>query len=186
MKKSRFEELYKTKIHPELIKDLKLENPMQVPKIEKIVLNIGLKDAVTDSKVVPLVKDILSNIAGQAAVKTLARKSIAGFKLRQGVPIGVMVTLRKNAMYHFLDKLINLVLPAVRDFQGVKSTLDGNGNFNLGLKDWLVFPEVDYDTTDKTRGMNITIHTSARVDDHARMLLEKFNMPFIEKREKRG
>ncbi len=176
--KSRLEDLYKTKIRPELHSELGLSNVMQVPKIEKIVINIGAKDAVADSRVIAGVKDVLNKITGQAVVQTLAKKSIAGFKLREGVPIGVMVTLRRSGMYHFLDKLINIVLPAVRDFQGVKVTFDGNGNYNLGIKDWMVFPEVDYDKVDKSRGMNITIQTTAQNDEHAQQLLKKFNMPF--------
>ena len=177
--KSRLEDIYKTKIHPELQKELNLKNCMEVPEVLKIVLNIGIKDAVADSKVVSLVKETFDKIAGQSSAKTLARQSIATFKLRKGMPIGVMVTLRRSKMYHFLDKLINLVLPSVRDFQGVKTVFDGRGNYNLGIKDWMVFPEVDYDKIDRTRGMNITIHTTAQSDEHALALLKKFNMPFI-------
>lgn len=176
--KSRLEEQYKTKIHPELKAELGLKNIMQVPAISKIVLNIGVKEAVSDSKMINTVKEVLDQISGQSTTKTLAKKSIAGFKLRQGIPIGVMVTLRKNNMYHFLDKLINVVLPSVRDFQGVKTKLDGHGSYNLGIKDWMVFPEVDYDKIDRSRGMNITIHTTAQNDEHAMALLKKFNMPF--------
>jgi len=176
--KSRLEDLYKTKIHPELKKELGLSNGMEVPVITKIVLNIGVKEAVSDSKVVNHVKETLDKIAGQSSVKTLARQSIATFKLRQGMPIGVMVTLRKSRMYHFLDKLINMVLPSVRDFQGVKPVCDGHGNYNLGIRDWMVFPEVDYDKIDRIRGMNITIHTTAQNDAQALALLKKFNMPF--------
>ncbi len=176
--KSRLEELYKTKIRQELFKELGLKNVMEVPSISKIVLNVGVKEAVSDSKAVAQVKEIIDQISGQSAAKTLSKKSIAGFKLRQDIPIGVMVTLRRSSMYHFLDKLINVVLPSVRDFQGVRPTFDGNGNYNLGIKDWMVFPEVDYDKTDRSRGMNITIQTTTSNDEHARMLLNKFNMPF--------
>jgi large subunit ribosomal protein L5 len=176
--KSRLEELYKTTLRTELHKELGLGNVMQVPALSKIVLNVGVKEAVQDSKAVNTVKEIIDQIAGQYSAKTLAKKSIAGFKLREGMPIGVMVTLRGHKMYHFLDKLINVVLPAVRDFQGVKTTFDGQGNYNLGLKDWMVFPEVDYDKTDKSRGMNITIHTTTKHDKHALELLKKFKMPF--------
>lgn len=179
--KSRLEGLYATQIRPQLKEELGLKNIMQVPRLEKIVLNIGVKEAVADSKVLNGVKDILDQIAGQSSVKTKARISIAGFKLRQGVAIGAMVTLRNTAMYHFLDKLINVVLPAVRDFQGVSVKLDGNGNYNLGIKDWMVFPEVDYDKIDRNRGLNITIQTSTCHDDQAKALLEKFNMPFKRK-----
>lgn len=177
--KSRLSELYKTKIKEELFKDLQLENVMEIPKVSKIVVNMGLKEAVGDSKVVGLAKNVIDQITGQSSAKTLAKKSIAGFKLREGMPIGVMVTLRNEKMYHFLDKLINVVLPAVRDFQGVKPKFDGNGNYNLGIKDWMVFPEIDYDTVDKSRGLNITICTSSKNDKHALELLKKFNMPFI-------
>jgi len=176
--KSRLEELYKTKIRQELFKELGFKNFMEVPAITKIVLNIGVKEGVADSKIVTFVKETVDKIAGQAAVKTLAKKSIASFKLREGMPIGVMVTLRKEKMYHFLDKLINVVLPCVRDFQGVTVTFDGNGNYNLGMRDWMVFPEVDYDKVDKSRGMNITIHTTTSDDKIAYALLKKFSMPF--------
>ncbi len=176
--KSRLEDIYKTTVRAELFKELGLQNIMQVPRINKIVLNVGVKEAVSDSKAVVMVKEILDQIAGQSSAKSLAKKSIASFKLRQGMPIGVMVTLRKSNMYHFLDKLINIVLPAVRDFQGVRPTFDGNGGYNIGIKDWMVFPEVDYDKVDRTRGMNITIHTSAEKDEHAYALLKKFKMPF--------
>jgi len=176
--KSRFEELYKTKISPELKKDLTLKNIMEVPRINKIVINTGVKEAAADSKVLQGVKEIIEGIAGQAAVKTKAHKSIASFKLREGSAIGIMVTLRGKRMYDFLDKLINLALPCVRDFQGVSIKFDGSGNYNLGIKDWMIFPEVDYDKVDKSRGLNITVHTSTRNDEHARALLKAFNMPF--------
>ena len=181
MIKSRLEDLYKTKIRSELAKDLKLKNMMEVPALNKIVVNIGVKEAVADSKVLTHIKETIEKIAGQAAVKTYAKISIASFKLRKGMPIGVRVTLRKARMYHFLDKFINVVLPAVRDFQGVTTTLDGHGNYNVGIKDWMVFPEVDYDKVDKSRGLNITIHTTAKNDEHAYALLKKFNMPFQKK-----
>jgi large subunit ribosomal protein L5 len=175
---SRLEEQYKTQMRADLLREMKLENIMQVPALSKIVINIGVKEAVADSKALNQVKEIVEKISGQVAVKTLAKKSIASFKLRQGMPIGVKVTLRKARMYHFLDKLINVVFPAVRDFQGVGTKLDGDGNYNLGIKDWMVFPEVDYDKVDKSRGLNITIHTTAKTDEHAYALLKKFNMPF--------
>lgn len=175
---ARLQESYKKKLRFELQKELKLENIMQVPRISKIVLNVGVKDAVGDSKVLNLIQEVISSVAGQFAVKTRARKSIAGFKLREGFPIGVMVTLRGAKMYHFLDKLVNVVLPAVRDFQGVTRNFDGNGNYNLGIRDWFVFPELDYDSIDKSRGLNITIHTTAKDDDSGRALLKGFNVPF--------
>jgi large subunit ribosomal protein L5 len=181
MIKSRLEEQYKTRMHAELLRELGLKNVMQVPALRKVVVNIGVKEAVADSKVLNHVKEIIEKITGQVGVKTLAKISIATFKLRKGMPIGVKVTLRKAKMYHFLDKLINVVLPAVRDFQGVGTKFDGDGNYNLGIKDWMVFPEVDYDKVDKSRGLNITIHTTTKNDEHAYALLKKFNMPFQKK-----
>lgn len=179
--KSRLEKLYKEKFKNELLKELKLKNIMEVPQISKIVLNTGVKEAVADSKVLNSVKETIEKIAGQAAVKTRSKKSIAGFKLREEMPIGVSVTLRKDKMYDFLDKFVSIALPRVRDFQGIKSKLDGNGNLNIGIKDWMIFPEVDYDKIDKIRGLNITIQTSAKTDALAVALLRKFNMPFKEK-----
>lgn len=181
MIKSRLEEQYKTQLRSAIFQELKLENVMQVPALSKIVVNIGVKEAVADSKVLNQVKDIVEKITGQVAVKTLAKQSIAAFKLRKGMPIGVKVTLRKTRMYHFLDKLINVVLPSVRDFQGVKTTFDGDGNYTLGIKDWMVFPELDFDKVDKSRGLSITIHTTTKSDEHAYALLKKFNMPFQKK-----
>jgi len=175
---ARLEALYKDKIRGELQKELSLENVMQVPRITKIVINTGVKEAVSDSKVLNVVKDIIDRIAGQASVKTKARQSIAGFKLREGALVGVMVTLRGKKMYAFLDKLIHLALPCVRDFQGVSTNFDGRGNYNLGVKDWMIFPEVDYDIVDHSRGLNISIETTAVNDDHARALLKQFSMPF--------
>lgn len=178
--RARLEEHYKEKIRPELQKKLELKNVMEVPRIEKIVLNIGVKEAVADSRVLNGVMQMFDNIAGQKSVKTLARKSIAGFKIREGMPIGVRVTLRKKRMYEFLDKLINLALPKVRDFQGVPTKLDGRGNYNLGIKEWSIFPEADT-TAEKVFGMNVTIHTSALKDAHAFELLKSFGMPFRRK-----
>lgn len=176
--KSRLEEIYRKEICPSLKKELGFKNIMQVPKVSKIVINIGVKDALADSKILDKVKEIIEKISGQAAVITLAKKSIAGFKLREGQAIGVMVTLRKERMYNFLDKLVNLSLPRVRDFHGLTPKLDGQGNYNLGIKDWMIFPEIDYDKVDKVRGLNITIQTTAKKDEHAVALLKKFNMPF--------
>ena len=133
---------------------------MQVPRIEKIVINIGVKEAVADSRILNTVVQTLDTIAGQKTVRTIAQKSIAGFKIREGMPLGVRVTLRKKKMYDFLDKFINLALPKVRDFQGVPTKLDGRGNYNLGIKEWSIFPEADT-TAEKVFGMNVTIHTSA-------------------------
>ncbi len=178
-KKSRLEILYREQLVSALQKDLNLENVMQVPKISKIVLNIGVKEAVTDKKVLQGVQKILTKIAGQASVQTVAKKSIAGFKIRKGMPLGVMVTLRGNRMYEFLDILINVALPMVRDFRGVPQRLDGNGNYNLGMKEWVVFPGVDYDTFSKIYGLNISIETSTKDDAKAYALLKSLNMPFV-------
>lgn len=178
MNKARLEEKYKQEIRAQLQEKLGLRNSMEIPKLNKIVLNVGVKDAVADSKVLQKVVAIVGKIAGQAPVKTLARKSIAGFKLREGMAIGVMVTLRKKRMYEFLDRLIGLALPKVRDFQGVPSKFDGRGNYNLGIKEWIIFPEIDYEVTDQFYGMNITIHTSAKNDQQGYELLKSFGMPF--------
>ena len=151
---------------------------MEVPKISKIVLNVGVKDAIADSKVLQSVMDAVEKISGQAPVKTLAKKSIASFKFRAGMPIGVKVTLRKKNMYDFLDKLINLALPKTRDFQGVPSSFDGRGNYNLGLKEITIFPEVDYDINQKLYGLNVTICTTARTMNIAHEFLKEFGMPF--------
>ncbi len=175
--KARLEERYVTTLRPQLQKTLGLSNIMQVPRIEKIVLNVGVKEAVADSRVLNTVTQTLDNIAGQKTVKTVAKKSIAGFKIREDMPIGVRVTLRKKRMYEFLDKLINLSLPKVRDFQGVPTKLDGQGNYNLGIKEWSIFPETD-STSEKVFGMNITIHTSAETDAQGYELLKSFGMPF--------
>ena len=175
---TRLAELYKNEYRSALQKDLGIKNVMRVPRLKKIVINVGAKDAVTDGKAIAKIKEILDVIAGQSSVKTLARKSIAGFKLREGVAIGVKVTLRKKNMYEFLDRFINFALPRVRDFQGIKRAFDGNGNLNIGLNDWMIFPEVDYDAVDKVRGMNITLETSTSDDNEAYALLKCFSMPF--------
>jgi len=175
---ARLKELYTSTLRPALQKELKPDSVMELPRLSKIVINTGVKEAVGDSKALTQIQEIISRIAGQSAVKTIAKKSIAGFKLRQGVAIGVMVTLRGKKMYNFLDKLINIALPAVRDFRGVGTRFDGNGGYNLGIRDWFVFPEVDYDKVDKSRGLNVTIHTRSKDDAAAYALLKSFNMPF--------
>ena len=175
---SRLKEIYKEKICKELLTELDYKNIMEVPKLSKIVLNVGVKEAVADSKVLGGIKELISAVAGQASVITKAKKSIAGFKVRTGMPLGVMVTLRGDNMYNFLDKLINISLPRVRDFQGVNTKFDGRGNYNLGIKDWLIFPEIDYEKVDKIRGINITIETTAKNDKEALALLKNFGMPF--------
>ena len=178
--KARLQELYATTLRPQLQKTLGLANIMQVPKIEKIALNVGVKEAVADSRILNTVTQVLDAIAGQKSVKTLARKSIAGFKIREGMPIGVRVTLRGKKAYEFLDKLINLALPKVRDFQGVSLVFDGRGNYNLGVKEWNIFPEADTNA-EKVFGLNITIQTTAKTDAQAYELLKSFGMPFRKK-----
>lgn len=178
MNKTRLEELYKTKILPDLMKKLGIQNPMNAPRISKIVVNVGVKDAVTDSKVLQSIMDSVAKISGQRPVRTLARKSIAGFKLREGMPIGVMVTLRKANMYIFLDKLIRFALPKLRDFRGVPEKLDGRGGYNLGIKEWTIFPEISPESNEKIRGLNVTIHMISGNDQHAFELLKDLGMPF--------
>jgi large subunit ribosomal protein L5 len=178
MAKARLEEIYVNQIRPELKEKLQLKNVMQIPKVSKIVLNVGVKDAVSDSKVLQSVMDTVGKISGQQPVKTLARKSIATFKLRMGMPIGVTVTLRSKKMYEFLDRLINLALPKTRDFQGVPTKFDGRGNYNLGLKEVIIFPEIEYELNQKMAGLNVTICTTAKEDAHAFELLKSFGMPF--------
>jgi large subunit ribosomal protein L5 len=178
MAQVRLKKLYEEKIVPQLKEQLKLNNVMEVPKLEKIVLNVGVKDAVADSKVLNTITEVIGLIAGQKPVRTVAKKSIAGFKLREGMPIGAKVTLRGRNMYEFLDRLINLALPSVRDFQGVSTKLDRRGNYNLGIKEWNIFPEVHHDLTEKMYGLNITFHTSSNDDAHGFELLKAFKMPF--------
>jgi large subunit ribosomal protein L5 len=176
---ARLKEKYTKEIKASLQKDLGLENVMAVPKLEKIVINMGLGEATQNVKIMdPLLAD-LGSIAGQKPVITKAKKSIAAFKLREGMPIGAMVTLRGDTMYEFLDRLISVALPRVRDFRGVSSkSFDGRGNYTLGLRDQLIFPEIDYAKVDKTKGMNVTIVTTAQDDNGARSLLKAFGMPF--------
>jgi large subunit ribosomal protein L5 len=176
---ARLKEKYQKEIKPALQKELGLENTMAVPRLEKIVLNMGLGEATQNSKLVdPLVGD-LTSIAGQKPVLTKAKKSIAAFKVREGMAIGAMVTLRGDAMYEFLDRLISVALPRVRDFRGVSTkSFDGRGNYTLGLRDQLIFAEIDYAKVEKLKGMNVTIVTSASDDNSARALLKQFGMPF--------
>jgi large subunit ribosomal protein L5 len=176
---ARLREKYSKEIKGQLQKELGIENVMAVPRLEKIVINMGLGEATQNVKMMdPLVAD-LGSIAGQKPVITKAKKSIAAFKLREGMPIGSMVTLRGDAMYEFLDRLISVALPRVRDFRGVSSkSFDGRGNYTLGLRDQLIFPEIDYAKVDKVKGMNVTIVTSAKDDNGARTLLKFFGMPF--------
>jgi large subunit ribosomal protein L5 len=178
--KTRLEKLYDEKIRPALQKELSLRNVMQVPEIRKIVLNVGIKEAVGDSKVIQSVMDVVAKIAGQQPVKTKARHSIASFKLREGMPIGVKVTLRRRRMYEFLDRLLNLAIPKIRDFQGLATKCDGRGNYNLGISDWTIFPEIEYEVGGKIYGLNITIETTTDDDKYAIALLKSFGMPFRE------
>ncbi len=176
-------EVYESKCKPQLTEEFGYTNAMQIPKLEKIVLNMGLGEAVQNPKIVDKAANELSLIAGQRAVITKARKSIATFKLREGMPIGTRVTLRQEKMYDFFSKLINIAMPRIRDFRGVSDKgFDGNGNYSMGITEHIIFPEVDYDKIDKIRGMNITIVTSAKSDEEGRALLSLFGMPFKQKK----
>jgi large subunit ribosomal protein L5 len=179
MSKARLHELYETTIRPALMQEFGYKNPMQVPRLEKIVVNMGVGEAVQDSKKVEAAANDLAAITGQHPIITKAKRSIATFKLRQGMPIGCKVTLRRERMYEFLDRLIMVALPRVRDFRGIPGqSFDGRGNFALGLREQLVFPEIDYDRVDATRGMNVVVVTTAKTDAEAKALLRGFEMPF--------
>ena len=176
---SQMKEYYENVIVPALIDTFKYSNTMQVPKLEKIVLNIGMGEAIQNIKVLDSAVEELMAVAGQRPVITRAKKSIAAFKLRTGMPIGCMVTLRKQRMYDFLNKLVNIALPRVRDFRGVSgNAMDGRGNYSLGIKEQIIFPEIDYDKIDKIKGMNITIVTTAKTDEEGKELLKQLGMPF--------
>lgn len=176
---ARLQDRYKAEIVPKLKEKFGYRNVMQVPRLSKVVVNMGLGDAIENVKVIETAAAEIGIITGQKPVVTKARKSIANFKLREGVPIGVMVTLRRDQMYHFLDKLIAIALPRVRDFKGVSPRgFDGRGNYTLGIKEQIMFPEVNYDKIDKIRGMNITIVTTARTDEEGLELLRLMGMPF--------
>lgn len=176
---NRLKEKYASEIKPNLIKELELKNPMLVPQLEKIVISVGAGDLAKDQKVLQNVADTISLIAGQKAVITKAKKSVASFKVREGFPVGVMVTLRKENMFAFLDKLISVALPRVKDFRGLKREgFDGRGNYSFGLDEQLMFPEVEYDKILRTHGMNISIVTTARTDKEAFKLLEFLGLPF--------
>jgi large subunit ribosomal protein L5 len=171
--------MYEEKVRASLQEQFGYKNPMQVPKLDKVVINVGVGEAVADKKKIDKVVDEITAIAGQKPVVTKARKSIAGFKLREGMPLGVKVTLRSERMYEFLDRLITIAMPRIRDFQGVNpKSFDGRGNYAMGLKEQIVFPEVDYDKVDQVRGMDIIICTTAQNDEEARALLAGFDMPF--------
>ncbi len=179
MSAPRLKAQYNDELRKQLQEKFSYTNEMKIPKLEKIVINIGCGEAVADSKKIKSVEAELAKIAGQKPVVTTAKKSIATFKLREGMPIGAKVTLRKNQMYEFLDRLINIALPRVRDFRGVSpKSFDGRGNYAMGLKEQIVFPEIDYDDVADVRGMDIVICTTAETDEEARELLTGFNMPF--------
>ena len=178
--KTRLEEYYHKNIHPTMVEKFNYKNKFEVPKLTKVVINIGVGEAVKDSKKIDSAIKEITAIAGQKPVITRAKKAIATFKLREGMPIGVKVTLRKSHMYEFIDRLINVALPRVRDFRGLNGkSFDGNGNYSLGLKEQIVFPEIDYDNIDTIRGMDICVVTSAKSDEEGKELLKNFDFPFI-------
>ena len=175
----RLAEEFKKNIKPKLMEVFKYKNIHQVPRITKIVLNMGIGEAKDDSKILDKAQNELTLISGQKAVKTNAKKAISNFKIREGIPLGVRVTLRNKIMYEFLDRLINIAIPRIRDFRGLNSkSFDGNGNFTMGIKEQIIFPEINYDKIDKIRGLDITICTNANSDSEALELLKNFNMPF--------
>ncbi|MCC7428001.1 MAG: 50S ribosomal protein L5 [Alphaproteobacteria bacterium] len=177
----RLQQHYSKVVRPKLMKDFGYSNQFEVPKIEKIVINMGVGEAAGDQKKLDSAVADLTAIAGQRPVKTKAKKAIAGFKIRRNLPIGCMVTLRRQRMYEFLDRLITIALPRVRDFRGLNpASFDGRGNYAMGLKEQIVFPEINYDKVDSIRGMDIVICTSAKTDNEARALLKAFDMPFVE------
>jgi len=176
---ARLKDKYRNEIAGSLAKEFDIKNPMAIPRIEKVVINMGLGEASANAKILDVAVDELKAITGQKPVITKAKKSIAAFKLRQGMSIGTMVTLRGDRMYEFLDRLISVALPRVRDFRGISGkAFDGRGNYTLGIREQLIFPEIDFNKVDKTRGMNISIITTAETDDQARSLLKSLGMPF--------
>jgi len=178
-KQPRLRTVYQSKVIPALMKEFQFKNPMQVPKLSKVVVNCAVKDAVVNPKVLDGTFEEIMAITGQKPVMTRARKAIAAFKVRSGNAVGVMVTLRRARMYEFLDRLMNVALPRVRDFKGVNSkAFDGRGNYSLGIREQIIFPEINYDKVDKVRGMTVTITTTAKTNEHARALLAELGMPF--------
>jgi len=176
---ARLKDIYINEIVPKLMKDFNYKSVMEVPRVEKVVLNMGLGEAIQNVKILDSAVDELGVISGQKAVITKAKKSIATFKLREGMPIGAMVTLRKSRMFEFLDRLLNVSIPRVRDFKGLSpKAFDGNGNYSMGVKEQLIFPEINYDKIDKIKGLNITIVTTAKNDEEGRALLKYMGMPF--------
>ncbi len=176
---ARLQSIYKEQVVPELMKRFNYRSLMQVPRLEKITLNMGVGEAVADKKILQNAMDDLQKISGQKPIVTMSRKSIAGFKIREGMPIGCKVTLRRDRMYEFLDRLVNVAIPRIRDFRGLNPrSFDGRGNYSMGVREQIIFPEIDYDKIDAIRGIDITITTSAASDDEARALLEQFKFPF--------
>ena len=176
---ARLKERYQKEVAPAIAKEFGIKNPMAVPRIEKVVLNMGMGEAIANAKILDTAADELRAVTGQKPVVTKAKKSIASFKLRQGMPIGCVVTLRGERMYEFLDRLMSVALPRVRDFRGVSAkAFDGRGNYTIGIREQLIFPEIDFNKVDKLRGMNISIVTTARNDEQARALLKAMGMPF--------
>jgi len=176
---ARLKQRYQKEVGPAIAKEFGIKNPMAIPRLEKIVINMGMGEAIANAKILDTAADELKSITGQKPVITKAKKSIASFKLRQGMPIGVMVTLRGDRMYEFMDRLVSVALPRVRDFRGVSpKAFDGRGNYTIGVREQLIFPEIDFNKVDKLRGMNISIVTTARNDELARALLKALGMPF--------
>ena len=176
---ARLKEVYKQEIAPALMKQFGYKSPMEVPRITKITLNMGVGEATGDKKILDNAVSDMQKVSGQKPVVTKARKAIAGFKIREGYPIGCMVTLRQERMYEFLDRFVTIALPRVRDFRGISSrAFDGRGNYNIGIKEQIIFPEIEYDKIDAIRGMNISITTTAKNDDEAKALLAAFRFPF--------
>ncbi len=177
---ARLQEHYREAVRPALLEEFGYANPMQVPKLDKVVLNMGVGEAVGDSKKIDAAAREMALIAGQKPIVIRARRSVAQFKLREGMPVGVKVTLRRAMMYEFLDRLITIALPRVRDFRGLSpASFDGSGNYAMGLQEQIVFPEIDYDSVDQMRGMDVVVVTTAQTDDEARSLLRGFQFPFV-------
>jgi large subunit ribosomal protein L5 len=179
MAMARFKQIYNTEIVPKLMSEFGYQSVMQVPRINKITLNMGVGEAVGDKKILDNAMNDMARISGQRPVSTKARNSVAGFKIREGWPVGCKVTLRRERMYEFLERLIDIAIPRIRDFRGISAkSFDGRGNFSMGVSEQIIFPEIDYDKIDALRGMDISISTTARTDDEARALLRAFNFPF--------
>ncbi|MDD5034804.1 MAG: 50S ribosomal protein L5 [Methylococcaceae bacterium] len=176
---ARLQKIYREEIVPEMVRRFQYASVMQVPRIEKITLNMGVGEAVADKKILQNAVEDMQKISGQKPIITYARKSIAGFKIREGMPVGCKVTLRREKMYEFLDRLITIAIPRIRDFRGLNpKSFDGRGSYSMGVKEQIIFPEIDYDKIDALRGMDITITTTAKSDDEARAVLEQFKFPF--------